>query len=214
MLIVLTCLTFDTMHEKAVRYLIYAQVSFFGCLLAAVFITTAGFRDNHGLSFYGVNYPSIIPFGLGLVLCTLFLLKAAAELPVRNHPFDKLQPLLRIIALLLFAILITPDTLGVWFYYVHVATASLLFSLELLVAIWLAWKWNSNIFTWTLLAVQFVAGVVALLSQAHVIRYLSQSSLIFQLVFAVLLVWSISQLIGHAKESQYSSKKQVAVSTK
>ncbi len=189
-------------QSKAVQNLIYAQLSFFGGLAIAVLLTTAGFTDNHGLSFYGVHYPTVVPFGLGLLLCNLFLLRAASELPVKQHPFEMLQPFLRILAALLLVILLTPDTFGKVFYFIHVAAATLLFILELAVAIWMAWRWNGDKLTWGLLVIQSAAGIVAMLSMFHATHYLSHSSLVFQLVFGILLIWSISQLIEHVKRAE------------
>lgn len=194
------------MQQKAVRYLVYAQVSFFLCLLIDVFISTAGFKDNHGLSFYGDHFPSIVFFGIGLIACDYFLLKAAISLPINGQPFTWLRPSLRLIAILLLLILLTPDALGEIFYYIHVAAAASLFLFELIIATLLALRWNGDKLTWFLLVVQLGAGIVAMLSQLHLTHYLSQSSLVFQLVFALLLIWSISQLISHIKIHSIETK--------
>ena len=184
------------MRNDIIRNLVYAQISFFGCLAIAVALTTTGFTNNQGLSFYGAHYPTILPFGLGFVLCDFFLLRAANELPAQQRPFDKLQLLLRIIAALMLAVLLTPDTFGWIFYTAHVLASALLFLLEIGIATWLAWRWNSSTLMWVLLGGQTVAGIVALLSELQFMHYLSQGSLAFQLLFGVLLVWSISQLIS------------------
>jgi hypothetical protein len=181
--------------ERIMRNLIYAQLSFFGFLAIAVIMTSAGFANNHGLSFYGVHYPTIVPFALGLILCDFFLLRAAAQLPRSVPPFTTLQPSLWIISALLLSILLTPDIVSPLFNTLHIAVSSLLFVFELTLGIWLVVRWDGDIFTWSLLIAQFLAGIVAMLSQLEVTHYLSQSSLAFQLMFGLLLIWSISRII-------------------
>lgn len=191
------------MKTSVVRNLIYAQVSFFGCLMIAVLMTTHAFTHNYGLSFYGSNYPMVVPFALGLILCNIFLLRASGQLPAHIPPFDKLQPLLRFIAILLLAIVATPDNAGLVFYYIHIIVTPILFGTEMILMLWLASRWNGDAFTWSLLAVQFLAGVVTLLSQLHVTQYLGQGTLVFQLVFGLSLIWMISRLISET--TRYNS---------
>ena len=181
--------------ERVIRNLIYAQLSFFGFLAIAVIMTSAGFTNNHGLSFYGVHYPTIVPFALGLILCDFFLLRAAAQLPHSVPPFTILQRSLWIVSVLLLSILLTPDIVSPLFNTLHIAVSSLLFIFELALGIWLVVRWDGGIFTWSLLIAQFLAGIVAMLSQLEVTHYLSQSSLAFQLMFGLLLIWSISRII-------------------
>jgi hypothetical protein len=81
------------------------------------------------------------------------------------------------------------------FNTLHIVVSSLLFVFELTLGIWLVVRWDGDIFTWSLLIAQFLAGIVAMLSQLEVTHYLSQSSLAFQLMFGLLLIWSISRII-------------------
>lgn len=194
------------MNTKAVRNLLYAQVSFFSCLMIAVLMTSRAFTHNYGLSFYGSNYPTVVPFALGLMLCNIFLLRATGYLPVHIPPFNKLRPLLRFIALLLLGIMLTPDSAGPIFYDIHIIVTPILFGTEMLIMLWLTAKWNGNPFTWSLLAIQFLAGAVALLSQLHVTHYLSQGTLIYQLVFGLSLIWTISQLISETQQPRTANK--------
>lgn len=190
--------------SRALRSLIYAQLSFFGFLALATVVTTVGFTDNNGLSFYGVHYPVVIPFALGLVLCNLFLVRAAHQLPRTIPPFDKLQPALWLITLLVTLVLLTPSFVGSFFHTAHVTVSSLLFAFELLLGLWLTLYWNNNKLAWFLLTAQFVAGLVAMLSQLQIVSYLSQGSLLFQLFFGLLLIWSVSQLIDRVRANEFS----------
>lgn len=163
------------------RNVVYAQVSFFGFLAAATLITGEGFRDNHGPSYYGEHVRTLVPYGLGLLLCAFFVWRAAAELDGR------LARGLRILAVLLVLDLATPDTVDSAFYWSHVVVSVLLFLQELAIGVELvaaapAWPRVG------LFAVQFGAGLVAMFSQLHVIGALSFGIVAYQLAFGLLLV--------------------------
>jgi predicted membrane channel-forming protein YqfA (hemolysin III family) len=179
-----------------VRNLVYAQLSFFICLTGTVFITKAGFVYNHGLSFYGSHLKTVLPFGLGFVLCDIFLLRAASIMSDSKSMVKNLVPYLRILAVLLMLIILTPDSLNPLFGFMHTIASSVLFLFEISLAIWLTLRWHSDKFTWVLLVAQFLAGIVAMLSELQLSRYLSESTVFFQLFFGMLLVWTFSNLIN------------------
>lgn len=174
----------------------YAQSSFFFFLMIAIFITTAGFSNNHGLSFYGEHLSTAVPFGLGFVMCDFFLLRAADALPKNRQPYNKLALLIRVLTVLLIFILLTPDTVNTFFDWSHIIDSSVLFLFELCFALWLSVKWYHDRLTWLLLTIQFVAGILALLSQFHIIFYLSEGILFFQLFFGLLLIRSTAKLLA------------------
>ncbi|SRR6266705_161624 len=68
------------MSSSALRNLVYAQLSFFSFLLGAAVINREGFVDNNGLSYYGEHADTIVPYGLGLLCCAVFVWRAAAGL--------------------------------------------------------------------------------------------------------------------------------------
>ena len=53
------------MSSAALRNLVYAQLSFFSFLVAALLLTDRGFTHNHGLSYYGEHANTIVPYGSG-----------------------------------------------------------------------------------------------------------------------------------------------------
>lgn len=181
---------------NAVRNLIYAQVSFFGFLLIAILMTPAAFDNNHGLSYYGEHKSTAIPYGLGFLLTGFFLMKAASSLPNKTRPFKKLAVGLEILVILLIGVFLTPDTLNAFFNWAHYIVAASLFIFELGLAFWLTVWWCRDWLAGWLLAVQLAAGIVAMLSQFHVIYYLSEGILFFQLAFGLLLIRTVTLLLG------------------
>jgi hypothetical protein len=169
------------MTRAAVRDLVLAQISFFGCLLVAALMTDEGFTDNHGPSYYGEHVLTAVPFGLGLVLCALFTWRASA------HADEPLARSLRALAVLFLLDLVTPDTVDSAFYWAHVAVSVALFLLELGIAAAIVRAWPSRLLV-ALLAAQFAAGLVAMFSQLHAIALLSEGIVAYQLAFGLLLV--------------------------
>jgi hypothetical protein len=197
--------------KQVVRNLIYAQVSFFLCLGLDVIITTKVFKNNRGLSFYGEHLYTAIPFALGFILCDLFLLKAASLLNEGGETFEGFIWPLRILALLLILIVLTPDTLNGLFNVLHIMDSSLLFLFELLFSIWLVARWHSSWLTWLLLVGQFLAGVMCGLSEFQFSRYLSEGTLVYQLFFSFILILVMSSVVSlNSAENPLKSHKQLA----
>ncbi len=181
-------------ESRAIRSLIYAQVGFFFCLAVAVVINNAGFAHNRGLSFYGEHWDTAVPFGLGFLVCDFFLLHAGRIL-TRLGTARVFDSLLRILAMLLLLILLTPDNLNNIYAWLHIIASTVLFLFELGFAVWLTMRVHHDTFTWFLLGGQLIAGGVAMFSVFQATRYLSEGSLFYQVFFGILLVWTISKLI-------------------
>jgi hypothetical protein len=183
------------MRKQVVTSLLLAQASFFIFLAVAVTITTAGFEYNHGLSFYGEHWSTAVPFGAGFFFCDYFLLRAANALPKDEYRLRKLSSLINILTVLLLLILLTPDTLNSFFNWSHIADSSILFFYELAFGVWLAARCFRDTFIVVLLFFLFSSGVLAMLSQFHVVVYLSEGILVFQFIFGVLLTYAVSRFL-------------------
>jgi hypothetical protein len=186
--------------------IVYAQLSFFLFLTIAAFMTTQGFKHNRGLSFYGEHWSTAVPYGVGFFLCVYFLLRAANALPKNKPEFKRMSILINILTILLLGVLLTPDTLNSFFNWSHIVNSSILFIYELFFAIWLTIRCYRDKLVWFLLFAQFIAGVFAMLSQFHIIYYLSEGTLFFQLFFSVLLIYSVARFMGIPKSPKQTEK--------
>jgi hypothetical protein len=169
----------------ASRQLLYGQLCFFGFLILCGLVDGAGFSGNHGFSYYGGHAETIVPYGLAFGSLCFFVARAA--LLVGPGP---LAPALRGLVVLLVLDVATPDTINAAFYWGHVAASTLLFLYALALAAWLA----RDTLTGALLAVQFVAGLIAMFSQMQLISALSIGILAFQLTFGTLLVIATNEV--------------------
>lgn len=194
------------MHKVIVRDLIIAQLCFFGCLSIAIMMTTIAFVDNNGLSYYAKTYPTSVPVGLGFFLCFFFLQRAASRLPVHNPPFDKLQQMLRLVAVFLLLVMLTPDSLSQLFQGIHMAVSTTLFYIEFIIAVWLTVKWHGGVVMWSLVVAMGLSGAVAFLSTIELMPYLAHSCLAYQLLFGVFLVLSTSKLIRGMEMTDSATK--------
>jgi len=182
-------------NHKVVNYLIYAQLSFFLLLAVAINMTTAGFQNNHGLSFYGEHLPTAIPFILGFVICDFFLLRACSVLAEDRPLYKNLSLLIKILAVLLILIPLTPDNLNSFFNWSHIIASTALFLFELSFATWLTARWYRDKLILLLLGAQLLASILAMLSQFGIVAYLSEGILFFQFFFGMLLIRSFSRLL-------------------
>lgn len=184
------------MRSQVIRKLILAQLCYFGFLAISIFINRGGFRNNHGLSFYGEHLQTLVPYGLGTIGCGLFLLQAAHLLPQREDPYRILRFAMQSMAILLFLLLVTPDTLGQFLNISHEIVAFMLFTGELGLAAWITFCWCRGLANCILLLMQFGGGLAAMFSEFNVIAYLSESSLVFQLSFTLLLMRALAVLLS------------------
>ena len=113
--------------------------------------------------------------------------EAAIEYLVEYLPTLSSGPALRVLAVLLFLDLATPDTINSFFYWAHVSVSAALFMHELAIAVALVLSAPRAQLV-ALLATQVAAGLLAMFSQFHLIGYLSTGILLYQLAFGALLV--------------------------
>lgn len=181
------------MRRSVVTNLILAEVGFFSFLMVAVVITTAAFQRNHGLSFYGEHWRTAVPYGAGFVLCDYFLITAASLLPRDVGELRHLAWWLRVLALLLLAVLLTPDTVNSAFNDGHTVASAVLFVYELSFAGLLTYKGGLSVATGVFLVLEATSAVLATLSDLHLVYYLSEGILVFQLVFSTHLAYGVNR---------------------
>jgi hypothetical protein len=193
------------LKTKAVGYLILAQICFFGFLMIAIIMTPAAFSDNHGLSYYGEHKLTAIPYGLGFLLGSFFLMKVTSALPAKIQPFKNLAVAIQVLVLLLIGVFLTPGNLNRFFDWAHNIVAAGLFIFELGLALWLIIWWYKDLAIISLFIIQLIAGLVAMLSQLDVIYYLSEGILIFQLSFGLLFTREIAYLLAKGQKESFKS---------
>jgi hypothetical protein len=170
--------------SAAGRLILWAQLSFWGCVLVCFAVAGGGLGNNHGFSVYGGRPSTIVPWAVGFAAASAFFLRAAKLIEESDRPLARS---LRVNVALLLLVLLTPDTAGQFFNVAHIMAAVALFLFQAAVGLWLVSRTGSRAVP-QLYVVQLAGGIVAALSEAQLIGLLSAGMLAFQVAFGALFI--------------------------
>lgn len=187
------------MANEVVRYLRYSQFSFFGSLLVCFLLDPRVITGNLGISYYGNYQLTIIPYLIGLLLTSYFIIRAARALPRTSRTFNAMAEILTAVALLIVGVLLTPYSVATLFDRAHVLTSGILFVVELALAIWLVVMTYRDWVSLTLLTAQLVGALIAMISLVTSIELMLTGQVIAQLAFGLLLIRALGQVIEQSQ---------------
>jgi len=181
------------MHSKAIRYIVYGQACFYLGLLACVIIRPAGLADNAGISYYGVYRETILPYILALLGSAYFSIKAAEHFNATGRVIMRYA--LTLMGLLTIGVLITPDSLSKFMDGLHRACGASLFSIQLLLSVWLITRLRHKLWAIVGTLVELGGGIASFhyLSPQH--GLLLQTQVLFQASFGWVIIYSLPQLM-------------------
>lgn len=171
---------------NAKRSLIYSQVSFFAFILLCFTMSPNQQAINDGVSYFGVNSRTFIFDALAFGLSGYFFWQAASDLSRRSY--KRFAQILRLIVILMPGVLLTPYTVSSLVYGLHVSVSSTIFILELLLVIWLAWRWQRDWINGLLVSAQIISGLLALVSLNGWLQGELWGQLLFQLAFSFAII--------------------------
>ena len=139
-----------------------------------------------------------MPYGAGFVFCDYFLMRAANDLRTPCRGVGRLSVLLDDPGPLLLGVLLTPDTVNSFFNWSHNIAGAACSSTSSPSP-----RGSPVAATPTAGLVpdrtsSLVAAVLAMLSDFHVVYYLSEGILVFQLFFSALLVYAVARFLAAA----------------
>lgn len=175
----------------ASRKVSYGLAAAFALLAVCVLIRPAGLAANDGLSYFGGFATTIIPYSLAFFLNAFFYWEAARGLDNGHFPYKYAATSLRVMAVLLIGLVVTPHQLV---DPIHTKIGAALFSFQLLLSIWLLIKLAPSWQNITLVLAEVLSGLGALyyLPKAH--GLLLQFQVIFQLAFGWLLIRALNSI--------------------
>jgi hypothetical protein len=183
------------LRTKVQERLLTADLALFGALLLVTIWYPTSAIDGYGISYYLTHLDSFVPLATGFVTCSVFSWLASRDLPLSGG-LGVLRRALRIMSVLILGICFTPYTWGTLFDWTHQTLGSILFIEQLVISAWIWWRYARNWFNATMILVQVIGGVMALLSLPNDgIMVLFQGEVMFQIGFALLLFHSLSRLI-------------------
>lgn len=170
------------MENKAARYFLIGQTILLFSISICIFLLPQSLFANDGVSYFGAQKTTVIPYSVGLLLTAWFSFKVARALPKHSHRVVKAG--FKIIAILLLAIVVVPYGINFTLEYIHTLLSAALFLVQFIMMWWLAFKVKSDglsLFLLFLMAVEIIITVMYLDPRGG---YLIAGELAYQLTFA------------------------------
>ena len=183
------------MRNKAIRNLLYSQISFFVAIVVCFIILPDIVHANDGLSYFANHRTTVLPYSLGLFLSGLFIFRASQAIPTKTWSLNLIANGLRAMVIFLPFVILTPIAFNLFLYWVHVIFTTVVFVMEFTVSIWMAMAWFNGWRTALLLVVQSVASAVSMLSVPSILNLQTASQLTFEVAFGILLISSMAHLL-------------------
>jgi hypothetical protein len=179
--------------------LVCGQICLSGGLLICIAARPRGLATNNGISYYGTLWQTFVPYAVALLGSAFFtrraLLAIAPAVPAsRPGPRLDLRRTANLLAVLLLAIAVTPYSLGLLFDWVHTVVSTVLFLLQLILAIQLI-RWTDG--GAPSLCLFFAQLTGALIAARYVLPrhgFLLHGQVLFELAFGGLLIRSATLL--------------------
>jgi hypothetical protein len=175
------------MRSKTTRYLLFGQLCLWMSLVVCSFLLPGVVFRNDGISAFGVNRETILPYGVGFLICGYMMLQAALSIERQDPATLWLARALSLLSFLLLAVLVTPFSVNAFFDMSHMIVSGVLFLFELVFALWLVWRRPS----WAhgaLFGAQLFGSLMTMSSILKMTALLPTGQLIAQLAFGILLL--------------------------
>lgn len=164
---------------------------------------------NDGLSYFGVFRETFVPYAIGLLGAAYFAMQASEQIP--DHE-STIRPALKTYAILVLGIVVTPYAASPWLNYLHIASGSALYSLQLIFSIWLTMRLHFVRWSVTLLLSELIAGILCAYYLGPPHGLLPQMQTLFQFAFGILLSLSLMRLIHEPVPAQLHHARHAASS--
>lgn len=181
----------ESSNQRTPRQLLFAtQLFFFSTLLLCLLIVHSEAVETDGISFFGVYHGTVEILALGFFVAAYGLWRTSSHFRSVNAP-----PLvvvgLRVVALSLVVLLITPFNKGAFLNWAHMITGVAMALVELAIAILLVVKYPGAA-SMAAFGVALGGGLIAAASLPDwSFAYLFQGEVIFEVGFGwCLLVWA------------------------
>ncbi len=186
-------------YAFALRSLLMAESVVAIALLACVSIEFNANASIYGISYYGVHLRTVWVLALGFLIGGFFLYRSAIALSP-HRPWGLLSSSLRVVAVGLVLLILTPYTLDTFFNWAHMTIGAAIFGFQMLVGFMTLRTMLRDPLAWLGVTVQLIGGVIAALSLPdHMLTYMLQGEIIFQSGFALAINHLLSQEVRRAR---------------
>jgi hypothetical protein len=183
------------------QHIFYSFMAAISLFLLCIAIQPAGLAANDGLSYYGSAWSTLLPFAAAMLLYEYTLWHTSTRL-AQNRRYHFLAISLKLIAILLIGVLITPIR---YMENFHSFIGLILFIVQFGLSIKLL-SWGFHWLDAGLVAVEALGFMAALYYANFEHGLLLQSQVIFQMAFMILLVRVLSLLRKHRSSPNRSKR--------
>ncbi len=182
-----------------IRDFIYSQLSLLLFLFVCFLITPIVVFTNEGVSAFGVNIQTIVPYAIGYFLCSYFLGRSVKYMIHDGEPYKLIFYAINSIAILFIALVFTPYAINTPFNWIHTIISTLLFLIELGLAIYLISFSKKKFINILLIIGQILSGIIAMFSvnpssvTPGGLDLLLQGEVLFQLFFVSIILNTLSK---------------------
>jgi hypothetical protein len=124
------------MLKTASSKFLVASGLFVVAMMACLILRPEGLTIDFGISYYGTMVSTAIPYSIGLLSCAVLLWSTSGHEGLEFPPAYRWS--LRVFAVLLIGVMLTPYNVGWWFDKVHTTVGSIAFVIAILQVGWLA----------------------------------------------------------------------------
>lgn len=184
------------MREHAIKVLMAAYLALFGALLVDGIILPTYEVNVYGISYYLVHLATFFPLAIGFLICIWLVVHLGNHLPRGVQPLATVRAAFLAIGILMAGVMLTPYTWNTFFNWAHMTFGAALFLVQLGLSIWITLRYVHSGLNWAMIVIQFVGGLLAMFSLPdNGINVLMPGEVLFQFGFAILLIYSLSELL-------------------
>jgi hypothetical protein len=193
------------------KELILSQFSLIVPLLICSLIIPSVVVKNGGVSNFGNHLSTVFLYTLAFILCSYFLLVAAYKTAKTNKGMWYVPKLLIILVGLILLVLIStfPRHISWTYSNIHDYIGIALYSYEFFLSLWFVLTLKTSRLL-VYLAIQAAGSIIGLLSILKIIHFLYVGQIIGGIGFALLLVYSLPNIVDiYFENKNTKTKKQI-----
>ncbi len=186
------------------KHLVIASVASIFALAIPLSLLHNASVEIYGISEFGVHIDTAIPLGIGLFIASFNIWAVANHLRSKATDAAVAQSF-RAISILIVLIVLTPYAIDTIFNWIHMVIGTLLFLDQLALSIHVIKVCNRETKLVLLFALEIFGGILAALSLPnHMLSYMFQGEVLFQIGFALILFKGLAKLVGTESSPQTS----------
>lgn len=192
-------------RRNIIQDFLYAQISLLVFLILSSLIFPYVPIHGRGISEFGVNFSTLIPYSVGYILYAYFIAKSVKYIDIVDNLSKSIYYSFNAIAVLFIALIFTPYAIDTGFNWIHNTVSTILFLIELALVIYLIYCDRFSFSNIILLCLQIIGGLISMFSLSNNggLHLLFEGEVIFQIFFVILIFKLIPKFRISYKKDYY-----------